>query len=64
MLIDQKQVNKTSPEFVKNRVAMQDRYMEDIWVKFEGMVRAKLPLYETEVRGVETLTRMADHLFV
>jgi hypothetical protein len=38
--------------------------MEDIWVKFEGMVRAKLPLYETEVRGVETLTRMADHLFV
>jgi arsenite-transporting ATPase len=63
MLIDKDQVNDKSPEFVKNRVAMQDRYMDDIWVKFEGMVRAKLPLYETEVRGVETLTRMADNLF-
>src|SRR3972149_4670584 len=33
MLIDQKQVNDQSPDFVKNRVAMQDRYMEDVWVK-------------------------------
>jgi len=64
MLIDQKQVNDKSPDFVKNRVAMQDRYMDDIWEKFNGMVRAKLPLYETEVRGVETLNRMADSLFV
>jgi arsenite-transporting ATPase len=64
MLIDQKQVNDKSPDFVKNRVAMQDRYMVEIWEKFEGMVRAKLPLYETEVRGVESLSRMADGLFV
>ncbi len=27
--------------------------MEDIWEKFDGMVRARLPLYETEVRGVD-----------
>jgi arsenite-transporting ATPase len=63
MLIDQKQVNDQSPGFVKNRVAMQDRYMVEIWEKFDGMVRAKLPLYETEVRGVETLNRMANDLF-
>jgi arsenite-transporting ATPase len=64
MLIDQKQVNDQSPDFVKNRVAMQDRYMVEIWEKFDGMVRAKLPLYETEVRGVQSLSRMADSLFV
>jgi arsenite-transporting ATPase len=64
MLIDQKDVNNKSPDFVKNRVAMQDRYMVEIWEKFDGMVRAKLPLYETEVRGVETLSRLADGLFV
>ncbi len=64
MLIDKNQVNDSSPDFVKNRVAMQDRYMDDIWEKFDGMVRAKLPLYETEVRGVESLKRMADGLFV
>jgi arsenite-transporting ATPase len=64
MLIDQNQVNENSPDFVKNRVAMQDRYMHEIWEKFDGMVRAKLPLYENEVRGVASLNRMAEHLFV
>lgn len=64
MLIDQKQVNDQSPDFVKNRVAMQDRYMLEIWEKFNGMVRAKLPLYETEVRGIETLDRLSKGLFV
>ena len=63
MLIDKSQVNDKSPEFVKNRVAMQDRYMVEVWEKFEGMVRAKLPLYETEVRGVESLDRMGGALF-
>ncbi len=63
MLIDKDQVNDKSPEFVKNRVAMQDRYMVDIWEKFDGMVRAKLPLYENEVRGTTSLMRMAEALF-
>ena len=64
MLIDRSQVKADSPEFVRNRVAMQERYMEDIWEKFDGMVRCLLPLYETEVRGVPMLTRMAGQLFV
>ena len=64
MLIDHSQVKADSPEFVLNRVAMQDRYMEDIWEKFDGMVRSVVPLYETEVRSVPMLQRMADSLFV
>jgi len=64
MLIDRTQVEVTSPEFVKNRLAMQDRYMDDIWEKFNGMVRAKVPLYENEVRGVESMGRMGQALFV
>jgi arsenite-transporting ATPase len=63
MLIDRAQVNETSPEFVRNRVDMQARYMEDVWEKFEGMVRSIIPLYETEVRGTNSLTRMGDALF-
>jgi arsenite-transporting ATPase len=63
MLIDRSQVTSDSPEFVHNRVDMQARYMEDIWEKFEGMVRSTLPLYETEVRGTSSLTRMGDALF-
>ena len=64
MLIDKSQVKDDSPEFVRNRVAMQDRYMEDIWEKFDGMVRSIVPLYETEVRGVPMLNRLAGSLFV
>ena len=63
MLIDRSQVTPASPEFVLNRVAMQDRYMEEIWEKFNGMVRTLVPLYETEVRGLPMLKRMADQLF-
>jgi arsenite-transporting ATPase len=63
MLIDRAQVNESSPEFVRNRVDMQARYMEDVWQKFEGMVRSTLPLYETEVRGVNMLKRMGTALF-
>jgi arsenite-transporting ATPase len=64
MLIDRTQVEATSPDFVKNRLAMQDRYMDDIWEKFDGMVRSKVPLYENEVRGVESMGRMGQALFV
>ena len=63
MLIDRSQVTPESPEFVHNRVDMQARYMDDIWTKFEGMVRSTLPLYENEVRGTASLTRMGDALF-
>ena len=63
MLIDQSQVNAFSPEFVRNRVDMQARYMDDVWTKFEGRVRSIVPLYETEVRGMPMLARMADSLF-
>ncbi len=63
MLIDRSQVTTESPEFVHNRVDMQTRYMDDIWDKFEGMVRSTLPLYETEVRGTTSLARMGDALF-
>jgi arsenite-transporting ATPase len=63
MLIDRAQVTESSPEFVRNRVDMQARYMDDIWEKFDGLVRSTLPLYESEVRGAPSLTRMGDELF-
>jgi arsenite-transporting ATPase len=52
-----------APDFVKNRIAMQDGYLEQIGQEFEGMVRAVLPLYDSEIRGVDSLKRAADSLF-
>jgi arsenite-transporting ATPase len=63
MLIDSAQVRDNSPEFVRNRVAMQASYMKEIESDFPGMVRSVLPLFETEVRGVNMLERTADLLF-
>jgi anion-transporting ArsA/GET3 family ATPase len=63
MLIDQESVVENSPDFVKNRVAMQSEYMEEIDKVFNGSVRAIIPLFETEVRGVEMLQRTAGYLF-
>ncbi len=63
MVIDKASVEATSPDFVKNRVSMQDGYMKEIEDLFDGQVRAVLPLLETEVRGVPMLKRMADLLF-
>ncbi len=63
MLIDQSLVQADAAEFVRNRVAMQQEHMETIWQKFDGSVRAIVPLLETEIRGVPMLERTAGLLF-
>ena len=62
MAIDKEAVGKDAPPFVLNRIAMQESYMEEIWRSFPD-VRAIVPLFEKEVRGVEMLERTAAHLF-
>ena len=47
----------------ENRIAMQSDYMDQIWKTFDGGVRAIVPLFETEVRGVDMLRRTADQVF-
>ncbi len=63
MLIDQAVVGEDAADFVKNRVAMQQEHMETVWQKFDGAVRAIVPLFETEIRGVPMLGRLRDALF-
>jgi arsenite/tail-anchored protein-transporting ATPase len=63
MLIDKSQVEGDAADFVKNRVAMQAEHMNTVWEKFDGQVRAVVPLLETEIRGVAMLERTADLLF-
>jgi arsenite-transporting ATPase len=63
MLIDKQSLAPDSADFVKNRVAMQDEHMQTIWQKFDGSVRAIVPLYENEVRGPEMIGRMAEAVF-
>jgi arsenite-transporting ATPase len=62
MLIDQSVVSEETPAFVKNRVAMQQGYMEEIWRTFPD-VRALVPLFDTEIQSVSMLRRTAQYLF-
>ncbi len=63
MRIDRSVVSANTAEFVRNRLAMQDEHMETIWAKFDSRVRAIVPLFESEVRGIEMLRRLADAMF-
>lgn len=63
MVIDKSGVTEQTPDFVKNRIAMQAEYMLQIEKLFGNQVRQILPLYETEVRGVPMLRRLAENLF-
>jgi arsenite-transporting ATPase len=62
MKIEEATVGEDAPEFVKNRLKMQEEYMGEIWRSFPN-VRAIVPLFETEVRGVEMLERTAQAMF-
>ena len=62
-IIQKDQVGAGAAEFVHNRVKMQEEHMAEIWEIFGDKVRATIPLFETEVRGTEMLTRLKDKLF-
>ncbi len=63
MLIDQASVGGDAADFVKNRVAMQKEHMHTVWEKFDGNVRSIVPLFDNEIRGVESLKRLGAAVF-
>ena len=50
-------------EFVRNRVAMQEGYLREIGDAFDGQVRAVVPLFDSDIRGVAMLGTAAERLF-
>jgi arsenite-transporting ATPase len=62
-VIQQDALGSNAPEFVRNRVVMQSQYLQEIAQSFPGMVRAQLPLLETEVRGLDALRRLTALLY-
>lgn len=63
-LIQKEMVKPESPEFVRNRVKMQDEHMEEIWQTFGDRVRSIVPLFDTEIQGPVMLHKLADRLFI
>jgi arsenite-transporting ATPase len=63
-LIQKEMVKADAPEFVRNRVKMQDEHMGEIWEAFGDGVRSIIPLFDTEIQGPDMLRKLADKLFV
>jgi arsenite-transporting ATPase len=63
MVLDRAALGENVPEFVLNRIAMQDDHMKTIWEKFGENVRAIVPLFDQEVHGVPMLRQTAQALF-
>ena len=62
MLLDKESLAEGAPEFVLNRVRMQEEYLKTIWEKFDGAVRAVIPLFDQELRGTAMLRQAAQKL--
>jgi arsenite-transporting ATPase len=60
--IDKSEVGDDAAEFIRNRVKMQDRYRGEVSESFKD-VRAEIPLFEREVRGVEMVGKLSEALF-
>src|SRR5436309_6123636 len=63
MVLDREALGADVPEFVLNRMQMQDDHMKTIREKFDDRVRAAVPLFDEEVRGTAMLGRAAASLF-
>ncbi|MGH7769904.1 MAG: ArsA family ATPase [Candidatus Binatia bacterium] len=63
MLLDRQALGDDVPPFVLNRVQMQEEHMKTVWEKFAGSVRAVIPLFDQEVRGVAMLHEAGRALF-
>ncbi len=53
----------SAPEFVRNRISMQEGYLRQIRQDFQDRIRGVLPLYDDEIRGVDDLRQAAKELF-
>lgn len=46
--------------FLRNRIEMQQKYLREIWQKFRPHVRAVIPMFDREPKGMEMIARVAD----
>jgi arsenite-transporting ATPase len=54
---------EAAPDFVRNRIESQAGYLDEIGQRFPGQVRAVVPLYDSDIRGIKSLDRATETLF-
>ncbi len=51
------------PEYLRHRIQMQRKYLEEIRQRFGNQVLAYIPEFERDITGLEMIRRMADAMF-
>jgi arsenite-transporting ATPase len=54
---------EAAPDFVRNRIEMQAAYLGEIGERFPGQVRAVVPLFDADIRGVPSISRATGAVF-
>ncbi|HEY9756724.1 MAG TPA: TRC40/GET3/ArsA family transport-energizing ATPase [Oculatellaceae cyanobacterium] len=49
--------------FLEKRRATQEKYFREIEARFSGILRSEVPLFETDVYGIESLRKVGKHLY-
>ena len=50
-------------EFLRRRIEMQQKYLKEIKDKFEEYIRAVVPMFDREPKGLDMIAKVAEHLF-
>jgi arsenite-transporting ATPase len=50
-------------DFVRNRIESQAGHLDEIGRRFPGQVRAVVPLYDSDIRGIKSLDRATEAVF-
>ncbi|TMC63192.1 MAG: ArsA family ATPase [Chloroflexi bacterium] len=54
---------EAAPDFVRNRIEMQSGYLDEIGERFPGQVRAVVPLFDSDIRGVASINSATASVF-
>ncbi len=49
--------------FLEHRRATQEKYLNEIEVRFKDMIKREVPLLETDISGIESLRKIAGYLY-
>jgi len=56
-------INQDIPEYLRNRITMQDKYLKLIDETFKNEILASVPEMERDVTGLEMIEKMANAMF-
>ncbi len=51
------------PEFLRNKITTQQKYMEQITQEFTGLIKGSVPMLDREPKGLEMISKIANLLY-